>query len=148
MTSSIGRPASFCDDAGGRGSLGASLTGATAGSVSLLAVADVVGATDDTASGILGIVADTGTPDRSEVESQAARHRAAINTMTIRGTTLRRSNLEFGSLPGTRPACPHLDQQGKRRSALPAGAPHGLSVGDAAIVINDGDVGRLCWREG
>jgi hypothetical protein len=117
MTSSIGSLASSRDDAGGRGRLGASLTGATTGSVALPAVADVVGATDDTESGILGIVAETGTPDRSEVESQAARHRAAINTMTIRGTTLRRSNVEFGSLPGARPECPHLDLQRKRRSA-------------------------------
>jgi hypothetical protein len=116
MTSSIGRLASSRVDAGGRGRLGASLTGATAGPVALLAVAGVVGATDDTESSILGIVADIGTSDRSEVESQAAIHRAAINTITIRGTKLRRSDVEFGSLPGARPECPHLDQQRKRRS--------------------------------
>jgi hypothetical protein len=89
----------------------------TAGSIALLVVADVVGAPDDTESGILGVVADVGLPARSKVESQEARHTAASNTITTRGTTLRRSNVEFGSLPGARPECPHLDRHRKRRSA-------------------------------
>jgi hypothetical protein len=64
-------------------------------------VAVVDGATDRGESGSLGTVADIGTPDHSETESQEAIHTTAINRITIRGTGLGRANVVFGSPLGT-----------------------------------------------